>query len=106
MTRLCPARGYENEDLVRPWWGFRAEQHAPIREKRPANVPIEEVHPAHRDMLLVQHDVQLFEWARHHRTDEVAAVRAAEEMTKKLVRNEGDQKKRWKFSERKWRLLL
>ena len=58
-TGLCPACVYEDEDLAHLRWGCRAEHCAPIPEKASPLVNIELVRPAHRDMLFVQHDVQL-----------------------------------------------
>ena len=57
-----------------------AEQYAPIREKGSPHVNIEEMHPAHRDMLLVRHDFQLLWWARHDRTDVPTAGKVANEL--------------------------
>ena len=85
VTGLCPACGYEKTKTWLISGGeCRAEQYAPIREKGSPNVNIEEMHPAHRDMSLVLHDAQLLEWARHDRTDEVAAVSAADDIRKNM----------------------
>ena len=46
-----------------------SEQSAHIREKAPEQTNLEEMHLPHRDMLLIQKDTQLLEWARNNRTD-------------------------------------
>ena len=61
---------------------------------------------SHRDTLLVRQDAQLLEWARLHSSSEVAAVSAAEETRRKLLRGEGDQRSGGTGSERTWRILL
>ena len=84
VTGSCPARGCEKRRLG-SW--------------PPPDVNIEEMRPAHRDMLLVQHDAQLLEWAGHHRTDEVAAVSAAEQTSELVVRSEREKKSVGKVAE-------
>ena len=97
VTGLCPACGYENEDLAHPWWNCEAEQHAHIREKAPQHTNVEDMHPAYRDMMLVKKDTQLLNWGKENRTNEVAAVAAAEELRRKVEgarnRDDGSKKK-------------
>ena len=98
MSGLCPARGYDNEDLAHLWWSSSAEQYAHIRDRAPQQTNLEEMHLPHRDVLLVQQDTQLLEWARNNRTEEVAAGMAAREMRSKVESsgsndNDGDSKK-------------
>ena len=95
VTGLCPACGHENEDLAHLWWKCKAEQYAHIREKAPQHANVEEMHPTYRDMLLVQKDGQILEWAKNNRNNEVAAIAAAKEMRSRVedrrYRDEGEK---------------
>ena len=57
VTGLCPACGCENEDLAHLWWNCEAEQYAHTGREHS-----EDMHPAYRDMMLVQKDTQLLNW--------------------------------------------
>ena len=94
------------------WWSSRAEQYAHIREKAPQQTNLEEMHPAHRDMLLVSKDSQLLEWAKKNRTGGVAAVVAAREVRSQVEStsssNNDDGSKRTaggNFGRTRWILL-
>ena len=92
---LCPACGYENEDLAHLWWNCKAEQYAHIRERALQHTNVEDMQPAYRDMMLVQKDSQLLNWGKNNTTNEVAAVAAAEELRSKVgsARNRDDGSK-------------
>ena len=45
---------------------------------------MKEMHPTYRDMLLVQKDVQLLDWTKNNRTNEVAAIAVAKEMRSRM----------------------
>ena len=68
---------------------------AHIREKAPQHANVEEMHPTYRDMLLVQRDGQILEWAKNNRNNEVAAIAAAKEMRSRVEdrrsKNEGEK---------------
>ena len=84
VTGLCPACGYENEDLTHLWWNCKAEQYAHLREKAPQPTNVEAVHPAYRDLILVEKDTQLLDWERTNRTNEIAAVAAGEKLRRSM----------------------
>ena len=76
-------------------WKCKAEQYAHIREKAPQHANVEEMHPTYRDMLLVQKDGQILEWAKNNRNNEVAAIAATKEMRSRVEdrrsRDEGEK---------------
>ena len=84
VTGLCPACGHENEDLAHLGWKCKAGQYAHIPEKAPQHTNVEEMHWTYRDMLLVQKDGQLLEWAKNNRNNEVATIAAAKEMRSRV----------------------
>ena len=84
VTGLCPACGYGNEDLAHLWWNCTAEQYAHIWEKAHQHMNVEDMHPSYRDMMLFQKDTQLLNWGKDNRTNEVAAVAAAEKLRSRV----------------------
>ena len=58
-------------------------RYAHIWEKALQHTNVEHMHPAYRDMMLVQTDIQLLNWGKDIRTNEVAAGAAAEELRSK-----------------------